>query len=382
MSCACTVDMLTRRLPGFVFRGQILSITLAGVLLGLVLVREWIQQHNWTENLHPENDMEEINPDEWMVRRGIAVKLSDLFKDNPPVQTSIQTVPSPVPVPVVPIFHAEPAEHGLASTTETAPSSSSNTSASGGSRAQSTAEDDQWSISASHGANSNGDNGVVKGNQGDENVTGELEDNDDDYEDEDGDTAASPAAARPNGAAPAHVAYVAPELLGYLANEFRQQNARDPLMDAEQLEDLLRRMELHLQPDAQPAAEPAPAAQQGRGQRHRLQEAEVDEWGDELEEVPFEREDWDGILEVIGLIGPWQNLFQNVSVKLGDDPALTSGHFRHHHHGRRSDHPGRYTHYCWEDMVDAQHGANHVQGRAYTFPPRPYPCRADHQYLH
>ena len=310
MSLADLRVMLTASLPGFVFRGQILSITLAGVLLGLVLVREWIQQHNWTENLHPDNDTEEINPDEWMVRRGIAVKLSDLFKDVAPAQSANQTAESPVAI--APLFHANLGGHDAVSTTETAPSSSSNTSASGGSPPGSTADVENPSVGAGQEADSNGSNQQLNPGQDEDATIGNGEEREEDYEDEDEEAAADQAAARPNGAAPAHVAYVAPEMLANLANEWRQRNARDPMLDAEQLEDLLRRMELHLQPDAPPVAE-APVVQQGRDRRHRQHDAGVDEWGEELDEPPFEREDWDGILEVIGLIGPWQNLFQNVS---------------------------------------------------------------------
>ena len=60
-------------LPGLVFRGQILSITLAAVLIGLVFFREWIGQQNLEEIVPgPAPPEEEINPDEWIFRHGVA----------------------------------------------------------------------------------------------------------------------------------------------------------------------------------------------------------------------------------------------------------------------------------------------------------------------
>jgi hypothetical protein len=79
--CVAPADL---SLPGFVFRGQILSIAVAGVLLGLVLIREWITQHDWTQNMNKEPEKaEEIVPDEWIVQRGIAMKLDELLTGFP-----------------------------------------------------------------------------------------------------------------------------------------------------------------------------------------------------------------------------------------------------------------------------------------------------------
>ncbi|OCF30561.1 hypothetical protein I316_07762 [Kwoniella heveanensis BCC8398] len=63
----------------YVLRGQILSISLAAVLIGLILLREWITQHNWQEHTRPQIVEEgEINPDEWIVMNGIARKTSEV----------------------------------------------------------------------------------------------------------------------------------------------------------------------------------------------------------------------------------------------------------------------------------------------------------------
>ena len=66
------------RIPGFILRGQILSITLATVLIGFILLREWITQHNWAEHVPQPIEREpEVNPDEWIVREGIAYRKED-----------------------------------------------------------------------------------------------------------------------------------------------------------------------------------------------------------------------------------------------------------------------------------------------------------------
>ncbi|WVF65735.1 hypothetical protein IAT40_000467 [Kwoniella sp. CBS 6097] len=63
----------------YVLRGQILSISLAAVLIGLILLREWITQHNWQEHTRPQIVEEgDINPDEWIVMNGIARKTSEV----------------------------------------------------------------------------------------------------------------------------------------------------------------------------------------------------------------------------------------------------------------------------------------------------------------
>ncbi|ORX38932.1 hypothetical protein BD324DRAFT_617907 [Kockovaella imperatae] len=60
-------------IPGFVFRGQILSIATAAVLVGLVFFREWMTQQNPAE-LVPTQPREEeaINLDDWVVQGGVA----------------------------------------------------------------------------------------------------------------------------------------------------------------------------------------------------------------------------------------------------------------------------------------------------------------------
>nr|XP_018259002.1 uncharacterized protein I303_08544 [Kwoniella dejecticola CBS 10117]OBR81160.1 hypothetical protein I303_08544 [Kwoniella dejecticola CBS 10117] len=64
----------------FVLRGQILSISLAAVLIGLILLREWITQHNWQEGARPQIvEQGEINPEEWMIVNGIARRTTDVM---------------------------------------------------------------------------------------------------------------------------------------------------------------------------------------------------------------------------------------------------------------------------------------------------------------
>jgi len=53
-------------------------------LLGLVLIREWITQHDWTQNMNQEPEqLEEIVPDDWVIQRGIALKWDELFTSQP-----------------------------------------------------------------------------------------------------------------------------------------------------------------------------------------------------------------------------------------------------------------------------------------------------------
>ena len=67
------------RVPGFVFRGQILSVTLAAVLIGFILLREWITQHNWAEHVpRPVQREPEVNPEEWTISGGVAYKTEDV----------------------------------------------------------------------------------------------------------------------------------------------------------------------------------------------------------------------------------------------------------------------------------------------------------------
>ena len=65
------------------FRGQILSLVLAAVLVGLILLREWITQHNWAEHFpQPVEEEGEIDPDEWVVKHGTAQKLQDVIRQT------------------------------------------------------------------------------------------------------------------------------------------------------------------------------------------------------------------------------------------------------------------------------------------------------------
>ncbi|KIS00118.1 E3 ubiquitin-protein ligase MARCH6 [Cryptococcus deuterogattii 2001/935-1] len=64
---------------GFVLRGQILSLSMAAVLIGLVLLREWVHQHNWQEAEQPPRHIEpEPNPDEWFILHGVARRQVDV----------------------------------------------------------------------------------------------------------------------------------------------------------------------------------------------------------------------------------------------------------------------------------------------------------------
>ncbi|OXG23731.1 E3 ubiquitin-protein ligase MARCH6 [Cryptococcus neoformans Ze90-1] len=65
---------------GFVLRGQILSLSMAAVLIGLVLLREWVHQHNWQEAEQPPRHIEpEPNPDEWFILHGVARRQADVI---------------------------------------------------------------------------------------------------------------------------------------------------------------------------------------------------------------------------------------------------------------------------------------------------------------
>lgn len=62
----------------FVFRGQIVAISIAGGLIGLILLREWIGQLDW--NARPvAEETEELLPDEWVFRNGQALRLTDVL---------------------------------------------------------------------------------------------------------------------------------------------------------------------------------------------------------------------------------------------------------------------------------------------------------------
>ncbi|WVQ75379.1 hypothetical protein IAR50_004999 [Cryptococcus sp. DSM 104548] len=65
---------------GFVLRGQILSLSLAAVLIGLVLLREWVQQHNWAEAEQPPRHIEpDIDPEEWFIINGVARRQTEMI---------------------------------------------------------------------------------------------------------------------------------------------------------------------------------------------------------------------------------------------------------------------------------------------------------------
>ncbi|RXK38798.1 hypothetical protein M231_03974 [Tremella mesenterica] len=58
----------------FIFRGQVLTIILAASLVGMIFLREWILQHDWNQHLtKPAEPEEEINVNDWLVIRGIAL---------------------------------------------------------------------------------------------------------------------------------------------------------------------------------------------------------------------------------------------------------------------------------------------------------------------
>jgi hypothetical protein len=74
-------------LPGFIFRGQILTLALAGVIITVILLREWVIGHDWAQHEVPAQDKKEeaIDPDEWIVvggrarRKGTAVSPSGRY---------------------------------------------------------------------------------------------------------------------------------------------------------------------------------------------------------------------------------------------------------------------------------------------------------------
>ena len=67
------------RIPGFVFRGQILSVTVAAVLVGLLFFREWMNQQNLAELLPPDLPEDEpINPEEWIIMQGVARRTDEM----------------------------------------------------------------------------------------------------------------------------------------------------------------------------------------------------------------------------------------------------------------------------------------------------------------
>lgn len=53
---------------------------MAAVLIGLVLLREWVHQHNWQEAEQPPRHIEpEPNPDEWFILHGVARRQADVI---------------------------------------------------------------------------------------------------------------------------------------------------------------------------------------------------------------------------------------------------------------------------------------------------------------
>lgn len=63
-------------LVAFVFRGQIVAISVAAGLIGLILIREWIGQLDW----HPRPVIEEegeLRPEDWVFRNGRAIRKTD-----------------------------------------------------------------------------------------------------------------------------------------------------------------------------------------------------------------------------------------------------------------------------------------------------------------
>jgi hypothetical protein len=56
---------------GYVFRGQLLTISLAAVVIGFILIREWMAQHTMDEPIPPA-EQGPINPDDFVIRGGVA----------------------------------------------------------------------------------------------------------------------------------------------------------------------------------------------------------------------------------------------------------------------------------------------------------------------
>ncbi|BEI83081.1 hypothetical protein CcaverHIS002_0309490 [Cutaneotrichosporon cavernicola] len=61
----------------FVFRGQIVAISVATGLIGLILLREWIAQQEWHAR-PPTEEEDEVDPSLWTFRNGQAIRLADL----------------------------------------------------------------------------------------------------------------------------------------------------------------------------------------------------------------------------------------------------------------------------------------------------------------
>jgi hypothetical protein len=62
----------------FVFRGQIVAISVATGLIGLILLREWIAQQEWHVRPVVEEEEGEVDPSLWTFRNGQAIRIADL----------------------------------------------------------------------------------------------------------------------------------------------------------------------------------------------------------------------------------------------------------------------------------------------------------------
>lgn len=60
----------------FVFRGQIVAISVAAGLIGLILIREWIGQLDWQPRPAVEEEGE-LRPEDWVFRNGRAIRKTD-----------------------------------------------------------------------------------------------------------------------------------------------------------------------------------------------------------------------------------------------------------------------------------------------------------------
>lgn len=61
------------RIFNHIFRGQLLTIALAGLIISIILIREWMTQHNWdNQGPRPEREQPNINPSQWEIRHGVA----------------------------------------------------------------------------------------------------------------------------------------------------------------------------------------------------------------------------------------------------------------------------------------------------------------------
>ncbi|GMK59202.1 hypothetical protein CspeluHIS016_0702170 [Cutaneotrichosporon spelunceum] len=65
----------------FVFRGQIVAISVATALIGLILLREWIAQQEWHAR-PPAEEEDEVDPSLWTFRNGHAIRSADIADLN------------------------------------------------------------------------------------------------------------------------------------------------------------------------------------------------------------------------------------------------------------------------------------------------------------